>query len=90
MKFVSYPKDLRQIAKEGRLALVTVDVPGVSYQGAVTEAKAKHLLEWLMENIFKDEARAAAVTCGHPSHRNPGLITECPECKAAKAGKEKT
>jgi len=35
MSYVSYPKDMRACARDEGLSLVTIDVPGVSFQGAL-------------------------------------------------------
>lgn len=50
---VSYEADLRTKAKETGNSLVTVEVPGMTFQGQVSARKAKLLLEFCMEILVK-------------------------------------
>ena len=53
---VSYTKMQRECAKDRPgLALVTVGVLGVTFQGPIPHDVAKRLLEWTTENILKRE-----------------------------------
>ena len=53
IKRISYPKDMKDRAKADERSLVTVDVPGMTFQGPVDRKTAKALLQWVTENIFK-------------------------------------
>lgn len=53
IKRISYPKDMKDLAKKDERSLVTVDVPGMMFQGPVDRETAKALLRWVTENIFK-------------------------------------
>ena len=53
IKRISYPKDMKDRAKADERSLVTVDVPGMMFQGPVDRETAKKLLRWVTENIFK-------------------------------------
>jgi alpha-beta hydrolase superfamily lysophospholipase len=43
----SYPKEMRERAKQDGTHLVTVDVPGLCFQGPVTKEQVKEAVEML-------------------------------------------
>lgn len=43
---------MRARAKADGRSLVTVDVPGMTFQGPIDPALAKQLLIWVTENVF--------------------------------------
>jgi hypothetical protein len=51
----SYPKDMREHAKQRGRELVTVDVPGMCFQGSVDQKTVNKLLKWVTENVFKKQ-----------------------------------
>lgn len=53
IKKPSYPRDMSDRAKADDRSLVTVDVPGMTFQGPIDPALAGALLKWVTENIFK-------------------------------------
>jgi hypothetical protein len=52
----SYPKEMREIAKREKLHLVTVDVPGMTFQGPVPLPWAKELIAIVTEFANRDRA----------------------------------
>jgi GTP-binding protein EngB required for normal cell division len=48
---VSYTKEKRMIAKADNLALVTIDLPGFTFQGPVDRERAEQLDKFVMQWI---------------------------------------
>ncbi len=48
---VSYPKEVREIAKRRGLGLVTVDVPGMNFQGPADPKLVKKLLQVVTQHF---------------------------------------
>ncbi len=57
---VTYTKDQRNRADREVLALITVDVPGLSFQGPVSLEDRDSLLKWLTE-LFDRHRQARAI-----------------------------
>lgn len=48
-----YPKAMREYAKKHKLHLITIDVPGMCFQGPI-DAEAKHkLIEFFIKEILR-------------------------------------
>jgi hypothetical protein len=56
-KAVTFPRELREKAKQEKLALVCISVPGMEYVGALPDELVSKLVDWTTENIFKRERK---------------------------------
>lgn len=45
--YASYPRNMRQFAREHGLHLITIDLPGIIFQGPVPLEEHNLLLDWL-------------------------------------------
>jgi len=52
-KAVTFPRELREKAKQENLGLVCISVPGMEYVGALPDELVAKLIDWTAENIFK-------------------------------------
>ncbi len=70
---VTYTREQRQRADSDGLVLITVDVPGLSFQGPVTSDDRDSLLKWLTE-LFdrRREARLVENRTIEKLRRRPG------------------
>lgn len=50
----SYPKEMRELAKQNDQSLVTVDVPGLTFKGPVPHSWAKELVRVMTEFAKRD------------------------------------
>lgn len=57
MARVSYPKVMRERAKADGKGLVTIDVPGMTFQGPVDNEVISKLVEFTTQVIFASETR---------------------------------
>lgn len=56
----SYPKAMRDHAKQHKLHLITIDVPGMCFQGPV-DVEAKHkLVQFVIKEILRKRKGGAA------------------------------
>lgn len=55
-RYVSYPREMRARAKADGRHLVTVDIPGISFQGPVTKDVVKELEAFLLR-LFETRGR---------------------------------
>ena len=58
MANVSYPKDMRAIAKELNKELVTIAFPGIVYQFPVSDEELKELWDWFNPWLERRLAKA--------------------------------
>jgi hypothetical protein len=55
---ISYTKEQRSIAKTHDLRLITIDTPGIAWQGPVPKEVSARLVQWLKDNIIEPSTRS--------------------------------
>jgi hypothetical protein len=50
----TFPREVRELAKREKLALVCISTPGIEFVGALPHELSDRLVDWMTENIFKN------------------------------------